>query len=102
MLTTILGVDLMIYLKSAEIRSSTQWNEHTYQVIETINATMAAMVDQETGLRGYLVANDDKFLDPYRNGIKAFSQSLLKFRGLTSDNPAQQTRADDVQNGADK
>ncbi len=101
MLATILAVDAVIYLKSSEIRSSTQWNEHTYQVIEAASATMAAMVDQETGLRGFLVADEDKFLEPYRNGVKAFSQALAKFRNLTSDNPQQQTRADDVQSGAD-
>jgi diguanylate cyclase (GGDEF)-like protein len=31
----------------------------------------AGMVDQETGLRGYLLVNDDVFLQPYRAGVAA-------------------------------
>jgi CHASE3 domain sensor protein len=35
----------------------------------TALALSNAMVNQETGLRGYVLGGDDQFLDPYRAGI---------------------------------
>jgi len=29
---------------------------------------MDAMVDQETGVRGYLITGDERFLEPYHRG----------------------------------
>ena len=57
---------------------------------------MASMVDQETGVRGHLLSGEDKFLDPYRAGGKNFADAFRKVKELTSDNPAQQTRLDEM------
>ena len=81
----------IVYQKLRFIEQSAGWTEHTYIVLETLDVTMAAMVDQETGLRGYLVSGEIKFLDPYRTGAQSYSAALQKVRELTSDNPAQQT-----------
>ena len=82
----------IVYQKLRFIEQSAGWTEHTYIVLETLDAAMAAMVDQETGLRGYLVSGENKFLDPYRTGAQSYSAALQKVRELTSDNPAQQTK----------
>ena len=42
---------------------------HTTDVLESLQDIMDAMVDQETGVRGYLIAGDEKFLEPYHKGI---------------------------------
>lgn len=52
------------------------------------------MVNQETGLRGYLVSGDTAFLEPYRAGYEEYRQSIGTARRLTSDNPQQQVRLD--------
>jgi CHASE3 domain sensor protein len=39
---------------------------HTTEILETLQQAMDAMVDQETGVRGYLIAGDEKFLEPYQ------------------------------------
>ncbi|WP_337270221.1 methyl-accepting chemotaxis protein [Oryzifoliimicrobium ureilyticus] len=69
-----------------------RWTDHTYQVLGGLNAIMAAMVDQETGMRGYLIAGDERFLDPQRAGAASYASNLEKVRGLTADNSAQQRR----------
>jgi len=53
---------------------------------------MDAMVDQETGVRGYLITGDERFLEPYHRGGNAYTGAIQKLRDLTSDNPAQQSR----------
>ena len=57
---------------------------------------MAALVDQETGVRGYLISGDDKFLAPYRTGQQAYAIAFNKIRTLTADNAAQQARLAEV------
>jgi diguanylate cyclase (GGDEF)-like protein len=46
-----------------------------------------AMLDQETGLRGYLLVNDTRFLQPYRQGVAALASenaALTRYFGSDS------------------
>jgi methyl-accepting chemotaxis protein len=38
------------------------------RIMQGIDALMSAMIDQETGIRGYLISAEDAFLAPYRTG----------------------------------
>ncbi|MEH6446521.1 MAG: CHASE3 domain-containing protein, partial [Oceanospirillaceae bacterium] len=74
-----------------ELRKLTNWVEHTYQVIATAQGIVAAAVDMETGMRGFLLAGKDEFLDPYNNGKSAFNKLITELMKTVSDNPAQVT-----------
>ncbi|MCP4326250.1 MAG: chemotaxis protein, partial [Alteromonadales bacterium] len=74
--------------------------EHTYKVIDNSNGLVNSMVDQETGLRGFAVGGQDDYLEPYIQGKKKFSNYLQTAKQLTSDNPTQQKRFDDVADAA--
>ncbi|MEE3625279.1 CHASE3 domain-containing protein [Nitrospirillum sp. BR 11752] len=84
------------YRALSTIQDTTRWTDHTYKVLERLNTVMAAMVDGETGLRGYLVGTDPKFLEPYHKGKTAFDAAFAEVKSLTADNAAQQARLDDV------
>ena len=71
------------------ITDTTQWVEHTHEVIATANEILAAAVDMETGMRGYLLAGKDEFLDPYKTGQKKFSELVASLSKTVDDNPAQ-------------
>jgi methyl-accepting chemotaxis protein len=92
----VMAVNGTIYMKSREVKDTTAWNDHTIKVIGTANDMLMGMVNQETGLRGFLLAGDDKFLDPYRGGLKDFEAAWTKAKTLTSDNAGQQTRLDQI------
>ncbi len=62
---------------------------HTYEVIDHANSIVAAAVDMETGMRGYLLAGKDEFLAPYEGGKKNFSKLIASLRKTVNDNPAQ-------------
>jgi methyl-accepting chemotaxis protein len=83
---------LLNYRNLNVIRDTEKWTSHTYLVLERLNGVTAAMVDQETGVRGYLVAADPKFLDPYKSGIENYGRAFNEIKTLTSDNPQQQAR----------
>ncbi|WND02101.1 methyl-accepting chemotaxis protein [Temperatibacter marinus] len=79
------------------IEDRTNWTEHTYNVLGELNGLTKAMINMETGVRGYLVSdNDTNFLEPYNAGLVAFDKHFKTVKRLTSDNPGQQKRLDDI------
>ena len=71
-----------------------RWTVHTYEVIDEAGELLVALVNQETGMRGYLISAEKSFLEPVTEGRTAFQQQLTELFELTSDNPAQQARVE--------
>ncbi len=90
------GSGSVAWLSLGRIEQASQWNEHTHKVLDRVDALLAGMVDQETGVRAHLLNGDPKFLEPYRAGRESVDRSLAELRRLTADNPAQQARLDAV------
>ncbi|MBS9477689.1 methyl-accepting chemotaxis protein [Ancylobacter radicis] len=86
---------------ASTVEKNVDWTLHTYEVLESVDGMMAALVDQETGLRGFLITGKDGSLDPLRSGEKAFDDNWSKAKSLTSDNPVQQGRLDSVRQQVD-
>ena len=84
------------------LEKADKWNSHTYNVLDHSAVLIASVVDQETGVRGFLVSGDENFLEPYHAGKKRFAESLDKLLKLTSDNPAQQERLRKIGDGEKK
>ena len=93
-------VSTTVYFKIDYMRQSTGWTTHTYTVLEKLNLAMAAMVDQEVGVRGYLIAGEEHFLEPFRKGGEVYATAFREVKQLTSDNPAQQLRLDRMNQSA--
>ncbi|WP_143238726.1 methyl-accepting chemotaxis protein [Agrobacterium tumefaciens] len=88
------GVSILSYQSVSKLEETAKMTDHTYKVIGTLNGITMSMVNQETGLRGYLLSADNKFLAPQKAGLVDYRQNLDDVRKLTSDNPAQQKRLD--------
>jgi len=73
----------------AELKELNAWVVHTYEVIATSETILAAAVDMETGMRGFLLAGDDEFLEPYDNGKRTFHELVTSLSKTVDDNPAQ-------------
>ncbi|AYN93413.1 HAMP domain-containing protein [Pseudomonas sp. LTJR-52] len=79
-----------------EVDNSVKWNIHTYQTIDGANNLLISLTNIETGMRGFALSGQDDFLEPYNAGKTAFEQTWTKLKNLTSDNPTQQTRLDEL------
>ena len=66
-----------------------RWIAHTYGVIAVANDILAAAVDMETGMRGYLLAGEEGFLAPYTGGNERFHELVASLSETVNDNPAQ-------------
>jgi methyl-accepting chemotaxis protein len=62
-----------------------QTNVHTYAVIEQVDSLSDALINMETGARGFLIAGVDTFLEPFNQGRKDFDGHLAKAEELTKD-----------------
>jgi len=82
---------------AANERDAQAWVRHTYQVMETFRAIQDDVQTAETGARGYLISHDPVFLNSYRSFAAKAPSDLKALRGLTTDNPDQQRRADRLQ-----
>ena len=76
---------------------TTKWVNHTHEVIRTGETVSGAMVDMETGLRGYMVTGDENYLAPYYSGNKNFDKLIKVGAELTSDNDTQVKRWKEVE-----
>ena len=91
-----LAVAFISYNSSAVQSANAHMTDHTHDVLSKLSIMMSAMVDQETGMRGYVIAGDQKFLDPQIAGAKTFQDNLAAAQQLTVDNAAQQARLKDL------
>jgi signal transduction histidine kinase/DNA-binding response OmpR family regulator/CHASE3 domain sensor protein len=65
---------------------------HTNDVIKQLKEIESAMVDAETGQRGYLLAGEDDFLTPYQDARQRAFTAFDNVKRLTMDNPTQQEK----------
>ncbi|NHZ87933.1 response regulator [Massilia sp. CCM 8733] len=66
--------------------------EHSEKVIGHANEAAKLSVDQESGLRGYLLSNDEAFLAPYTLSKGKSAATLDTLTKLVADNPPQVER----------
>lgn len=72
-----------------ELQAGMAMVTHTHEVIQQAMEIEAAAVDMETGMRGYLLAGRDEFLDPYNEGGRRFNQLVNSLKVTVNDNPVQ-------------
>lgn len=89
-MTVILSV--VSYRSLEDLEESTMWVDHTYDVIRTAESVSAAVVDMETGQRGFLVVAEEAYLAPYKEGSRRFVDLITAGKELTSDNAQQVAR----------
>ncbi|MBK5541190.1 response regulator [Pseudomonas sp. TH05] len=86
-LSAVFFVSLITYLLSV-----IQWVEHTDRVINNVNEASKLTVDLETGMRGFLITGDERFLDPYEVAKPRIIDELQSLQQLVADNPQQVDR----------
>jgi len=69
---------------------------HTYEVIGHAQQMREALVNIETGVRGFALSGRENFLEPLTAGEKVFGEQLDSAQRITADNPAQQARLSEI------
>jgi len=69
-----------------------KWVEHTHKVRLSAEHILANLIDAETGVRGYVLTQNQEFLADYQEAIAVIPESLDKLENLVQDNPKQSQR----------
>jgi hypothetical protein len=62
------GAALVLVLRQAD-RALSEQTQRTFPARVAASELLTSLVDQETGLRGYALTGDERFLGPYRQGL---------------------------------
>ncbi|MCW6036466.1 CHASE3 domain-containing protein [Spirulina subsalsa FACHB-351] len=65
------------------------WVQHTQVVRLESKRLLNALIDAETGMRGYGLTQREEFLTPYHKARRVIPPSLARLEQLVQDNPAQ-------------
>lgn len=66
-----------------------KWVVHTTDVISELDATLSAVKDAETGVRGFAITGQESYLEPYHTGLVEAWKHHNRLARLTADNPQQ-------------
>jgi PAS domain S-box-containing protein len=72
-----------------QLEAATEARKITREIISSADDLLSALIDAETGQRGYLLTGDEAFLQPYLAVRDSISGQLLKLRQLASVSAAQ-------------
>ncbi len=91
------GLPLLLLLSGSvyslsHLSIATEWMDHTNEVRIAIERLRSTAIDGETGMRGYVVAGEEVFLEPYTRAVSQWPAQFEQVRRLTTDNPLQQDR----------
>ena len=80
---------VVAYFSFDTILSANKWVDHTHRVIKQALLIEADAVNMETGMRGFLLAGKDEFLEPYNSGQSGIYKKIDSLMKTVSDNPRQ-------------
>ncbi|HEX7812803.1 MAG TPA: CHASE3 domain-containing protein, partial [Burkholderiales bacterium] len=82
----------LTFSNTRQLYDSHTWVAHTREVMDGLANLLSLMKDAETGQRGYLIAGDPSYLEPYNAAVASVEAQFEKLRDLTVDNDRQQVR----------
>ena len=100
-LVIIAAIGATAYVSTQRLIEENRWVAHTYEVKEGLAHVMSVLKDAETGQRGFLLIDKERYLEPYNTAAVEVHQDIDKLVNLTSDNAAQQESLKQVRKLAD-
>jgi signal transduction histidine kinase/CheY-like chemotaxis protein/CHASE3 domain sensor protein len=91
-LLILLGSSFASYLSIQSLLLSSQWVNHTHEVISNLNEVITPIQEAETAQRGFLITGDPIYLEPFHGSFEESLTALEKVKNLTVDNQPQQVR----------
>jgi methyl-accepting chemotaxis protein len=92
-LLALLGIGALSYRTLEDLREQNRLVLHTHRVLESMSQLHASLVDAETGERGFALTGDERFLEPFNEGLRTAAAEQKQLRSLVAD-PGVQRRLD--------
>lgn len=85
-----LGVVFALLLHTVDVsRTREAQARHSADVLESASGVEGSVIDLETGLRGYIISRETRFLEPYQKARATQPARLRELERLVRDSPSQ-------------
>jgi PAS domain S-box-containing protein len=91
-LLVVVALVVLLYLMAQRVEARTAMVRQTYEAILSSELILERAIDAETGVRGFLLTGEDRFLAPYEGAEDDVREGLDRLARQTADNPAQLRR----------
>jgi CHASE3 domain sensor protein len=91
-LLMITGIGWVSYQSTAPSIEAVRWVGRSHEVMAGLEAVLLAITHAETASQGYVIASEERHLEPFASAIIEIGHGLERLRHLTADNPNQQQR----------
>ncbi len=100
-LAILLAITALLELQVHRLTAAQNWVDHTDVVLAQARLLLA-IIDQETGLRGFLLTHDQQFLQPYHQAGQTLPGLFQQLNATVADNPSQQQQLASVRRSYDQ
>jgi PAS domain S-box-containing protein len=95
-LLALASVGILSYQAIIRQDEEQRWVAHTHFVLESLNAMLSDLSDEETNQRAFIITGEVSYLQPYESSIQRLQREAHELRTLTNDNPTQQGSLDRI------
>lgn len=88
----VLALSVYAYLSIQRFIETDKRQDHTREVVNVSQQILSAVTDMETAQRGFVITEDEKYLQPYHNATLNLDSFVLRLFRLVNDNPVQAVR----------
>lgn len=101
-LLILFAIDWYAYESTQELRALAERRNHTLVMLLKREALLSRLKDAETGQRGFLLAGDERYLEPYEQALPELRVQLAALRATAVDNSSQQQSLDEIESLLDR
>jgi len=87
----------LIFYVQQRLAKETRWVIHSHVVINNSESLKAELISAETGMRGYLLTRDARFLEPYNAASHTIPSLCKELKDLVADNDNQRRNLDTLE-----
>jgi CheY-like chemotaxis protein/signal transduction histidine kinase/CHASE3 domain sensor protein len=84
------------HLSIEKLNDSTNWQSHTYDVINQTKEIEVYVLNSETGIRGFILSGERNYLTPYTKNSAKILPAIQHLKDLVTDNPEQEKKIDSL------
>lgn len=97
-LVLIAGVGVLTVVDLQKMEETSHKVEHTQHVLDEVAHITAGALEMEASLRGYLLAGQESYLEPYERGASETYEAFVELRGTVADEPLMLERLTQAEN----
>lgn len=92
-LLLLLSFFLVFYVQKKLVKEA-GWVMHSYTIINNTEELKSALTEAESGVRGYFITHEERFLKPYHAAVRRIPGIYNELKSQTADNNEQRNRLD--------